>query len=379
MRNPTTVTILSALTMSSTVGGPPTYVFTSLDPDLANFSVAWSVDDDSNIAGEGVVPCVPLWTKQGAGWTVASAAPDCEFQGFIIPAAIENGRIVGWGTSGAANVDAIAIEDETLTVLPAGSFALASDVNASGLIVGAMGMDTAFVSDGVTVTPLPAGSAAVSIMDDGTIVGADGDAAALWTEVGGKWVSTPLGIKAHSSLATHMNDAGLIAGVFRATAGGPQHPFLLDRGRMIDLGTLGGTHATVTGITAAGDVVGTSDLPFPPGGSRAFIWHDGVMYDMNDLAESPMLLRQAFGCNRQGQIVGEGQLGNSPSKAWVATPIVVGDLTVDARVNGADLAMVLAAWSACAECGGDACPADLDGNCVVDGEDLGIVIGAWSG
>lgn len=60
----------------------------------------------------------------------------------------------------------------------------------------------------------------------------------------------------------------------------------------------------------------------------------------------------------------------------ISTPGVLGDLTGDGMVDGADLAILLGAWGACVDC--DNCPADLDGNCDVNGADLAILLGAWS-
>lgn len=54
---------------------------------------------------------------------------------------------------------------------------------------------------------------------------------------------------------------------------------------------------------------------------------------------------------------------------------IVGDLNGDRFVNGADLALLLGDWSACADC--ENCPADLDDDCAVTGTDLAILLGNW--
>lgn len=63
--------------------------------------------------------------------------------------------------------------------------------------------------------------------------------------------------------------------------------------------------------------------------------------------------------------------------ALLATPplAVPGDLDGNGRVDAGDLAIMLGAWGACADC--EACPADLDGNCAVDGSDLATLLGSW--
>ncbi len=70
----------------------------------------------------------------------------------------------------------------------------------------------------------------------------------------------------------------------------------------------------------------------------------------------------------------EAQPATQPKLTITYTPPapVLGDLTNDMKVNGADLAVLLGAWGA-------AGPADLNGSGVVDGADLGILLGAWTG
>ena len=51
----------------------------------------------------------------------------------------------------------------------------------------------------------------------------------------------------------------------------------------------------------------------------------------------------------------------------------VGDLNGDGIVNGADLALILAAWGAC-----PGCPADLNGDGIVDGGDLAFILANWN-
>ena len=49
------------------------------------------------------------------------------------------------------------------------------------------------------------------------------------------------------------------------------------------------------------------------------------------------------------------------------------DLDKDGRVNGADLAILLASWGACADC-----RADVNGDGTVGGEDLSLILGGWT-
>jgi hypothetical protein len=53
-----------------------------------------------------------------------------------------------------------------------------------------------------------------------------------------------------------------------------------------------------------------------------------------------------------------------------------GDVNRDGRVNGIDLAYVIASWG---PCNGQSCIADLDGNGTVNPLDLGAVLAGWTG
>jgi probable HAF family extracellular repeat protein len=160
-----------------------------------------------------------------------------------------------------------------------------------------------------------------------------------------------------------MNNRGQVIGVSSVAAnpgaclfggeGDPNcHPFLWDRGKLIDLntGTLGGNPLIAYGINDAGEVVGIGAFPNAPsdaylwregvatdlghlsdcgsfanainshrqvvGGTfscldshvRAFLWEKGSMIDLNSVtpANSPLQLVVAYGINDRGEIVGEG-------------------------------------------------------------------------
>jgi probable HAF family extracellular repeat protein len=147
------------------------------------------------------------------------------------------------------------------------------------------------------------------------------------------------------------------------------HAVLWERdGTPVDLGSLGGRRAGASAINNHGDVAGTAanaqglPRPFlwtpesqtmveltPPegfvkaiapcckvindrreivglmfdsdGNSRAFLWKDYVMVDLNDLVQkpSPWTLQSAAGLNASGQIAGQGLI-NGEVHAFLATP-----------------------------------------------------------
>lgn len=105
------------------------------------------------------------------------------------------------------------------------------------------------------------------------------------------------------------------------------HAFLWNKGTgMKDLGTLSGDVRSVAlGINDRGDVTGLSlDMDYNP---TAFLWHDGVLTNLNSLipAKSPLFLMQACSINSRGEIVGLAvQTSSGDLHAYLATPSIGG-------------------------------------------------------
>src|SRR6185369_678921 len=78
-----------------------------------------------------------------------------------------------------------------------------------------------------------------------------------------------------------LNERGDVVGDMTLPGDEFQHPYLWERGTLKDLGTLGGYTGSATCVSDSGEVVGVADLP--DGSHNAFLWKNGVMTDLGNL------------------------------------------------------------------------------------------------
>jgi probable HAF family extracellular repeat protein len=115
------------------------------------------------------------------------------------------------------------------------------------------------------------------------------------------------------SAATAINDRGQVVGISGVCdnavgAFSAIHAVLWDRGRTVNLGSLGGTAwNTPMAINNSGEVVGFANLPGPDQAApnfQAFLWTGhGPMRDLGTLPGDS--ISEALGINDKGQVVGE--------------------------------------------------------------------------
>ncbi|MHC4275124.1 MAG: DUF3466 family protein, partial [Planctomycetota bacterium] len=266
------------------------------------------------------------------------------------------------------------------------------------------------------------------------------DRAFIW-EAG---VFTELGTLGDSSIAHGINEVGQVVGRSLAELPGGElglRGFLWEDGQMNALDPLSGDVATQTfDVNDAGDAVGSSwyyttqfftvdqatlwrdggeeviDLgvvPAAPGScssnpywhksiaravnnhgqivgeamcitsgapKAAFLWQDGVMYNLNHLipSGSGLDLRSALDINDAGQIVGYGLTPNDQIRAFLLEPPpLTGDINGDGMVGILDFLLMLGAWGRCPGPCPPTCPADLDGDCLVNINDFLILLANW--
>jgi probable HAF family extracellular repeat protein len=125
-----------------------------------------------------------------------------------------------------------------------------------------------------------------------------------------------------SAVAYDINDVGAVAGTSYGTPYldgrrivTPSHAFVWQRGRMTDLGTLGGDNSAALAINERGQVTGWSETgevgPGPKGPVpvvHPFVWDHGVMSDLGTLGAT---FSQGTDINNSGQVVGASSSAES--------------------------------------------------------------------
>jgi probable HAF family extracellular repeat protein len=125
-----------------------------------------------------------------------------------------------------------------------------------------------------------------------------------------------------NSLAYHINNGGTVVGYSETGDGETRHAFLSTDGQMRDLGALPSLTNTIAyDVNSLGDAVGAA-APAPDApATRALLWHNGQIIDLNRLlpAHSGWTLEEARAINNRGQIAGQGHF-HGQARAFLLTP-----------------------------------------------------------
>ena len=105
---------------------------------------------------------------------------------------------------------------------------------------------------------------------------------------------------------TSMNNRGQVVGDSNLAGDHTGHPFVLEHGVLTDLGTLGGLNGITNWINDNGDIAGKADLPGPiPQNHDAVLWSHGVKIDLGVVPGDSC--SNAYYVNARGQVVGTSE------------------------------------------------------------------------
>ena len=178
-----------------------------------------------------------------------------------------------------------------------------------------------FAHDGSSFSSSSLGDSANDINNVGVIAGIDSGLAfvADMTTLTPQFIGQ---LGGGSSDGRGINDLNEVVGS-SSTSAGETHAFYYDGSSMSDLGTLGGEFSAANEINIHSQIVGESTVDNLNPFTRAFIWENGTMTDLNTLIDpsSGWVLESASSINDRGQIIGIGTFNGTTNQAYLLTVV----------------------------------------------------------
>jgi probable HAF family extracellular repeat protein len=109
-----------------------------------------------------------------------------------------------------------------------------------------------------------------------------------------------------------LNNRGQVAGISNLAGDTFAHGYLWDGRALKDLGTFGGDTSEADSLNNAGEVVGVADFP----GDQVhdgFLWRNGVMIDLGNLG----VTSHAYSINSSSQVVGNSRIDSTNIRAFL--------------------------------------------------------------
>ncbi|MFO0873650.1 MAG: hypothetical protein U0575_06715 [Phycisphaerales bacterium] len=361
----------------------PTYRVDILGPDLQGFGMNEHGDVTGRKLLAGSVGRAFVASLDGDVALLPLPAPWQSSDGYaindlgVVAGAVASGTIASIGSHAAAWYPTPeGYEFVLLGALPGHDYSTATGVNNLGDIVGGSGgIGLGLYPSGVLFDPnggpieLPGFGLVADVnnqriaLRSNTLIDLDTMATTTIPLPPGNWQGVQTG-----DLNNNDGFCGYIAGF----SGCSTFPIMHLPGAGWDF--LGGCATTTSAVSLndQGDA-----LTFVYNGGLGVVFIDGGYTDIASLidpSEGTWIITGVSTINNARQmLVGGKRFPDLVAQLIRLTPIVIGDLDGDGRVDGADLGLLLAAW------GGADANADLDGSGAVDGGDLGVLLAAWTG
>lgn len=304
------ITLLAASLLAAPHASAAGWLLTDLGAFSGGTSVARGLTPDGRVAGysaEADGQLYPFLSSRGLVTKVGSG-----------PGAALAVNALGQSAGALNNMHVGLFVGQTSTDLGSidGGANIAVGINNNGQVVGytvlANHDERAFVADKYSLVNLGtlggSVSRAIAINGSGVITGysftADGLGRCFVSHGNGMVDIGPLA-STDNCKPTAINDAGQIVGAVYNSSG--SHAFLYDGRQFHDLGALGGNTSVANGINQLGQVVGQAQMA--NGDTRAFLYSAGQMFNLGSPSATGGI-SSAYSVNASGQAIGYYTLPN---------------------------------------------------------------------